>query len=107
MNINYFWLNTIALAVGTFAIRFSIIAISHRVKFSDRLKEIFTFIPAAILPALIAPMVFFHHGHIDKIWGKERFLILVLATIVCYFTKNLLTTLGFGLGMLYLVSQYL
>lgn len=101
---NYFWLNIFLLAVGTFAIRFSIIAISSRLTISQRLREIFSYIPAAILPAFIAPAVFFHRGQVDFLNGKERFFILVAATVISFYTRSTLLTIGFGLGALYLVG---
>jgi branched-subunit amino acid transport protein len=101
----YFWNNIFILALGTIAIRGSIIALSTKIKISERWKEVFSFIPASILPAFVAPAVFFHKGQVDWIFGKERFLALMLATVVCYFSKSTLTTIGFGLAALYLLSQ--
>lgn len=101
---DYFWLNVFFLAAGTLAIRGSIIAISSRVKISDRVKELFSFIPAAILPAFVAPAVFFHPGAVSWLMEKERLIILILATIVCYFTRSTLATICFGLIALYIVT---
>ena len=102
---DYFWYNVFFLSLGTMAIRFSFIALSTRVLISDRMKEIFSFIPAAILPALIAPMVFFHQGTVAWALGKERVLVLVASTVVCVFTGSTLITIGFGLIALYLMSM--
>lgn len=104
MNDQYFWLNIFLLAIGTFAIRGSIIAISSKVKISDRTKELFSYIPAAILPAFVAPAVFFHKGHTEWLFEKERLVILILATVLCWFTRSTLATICFGLVALYLVS---
>ncbi len=100
---NYFWTNVFLLSVGTLLIRGSIIAISSKVKISDRWREIFSYIPAAILPAFIAPAVFFHQGHADWLYGKERVLILILATIVCYVSKSTMATIACGLIALYFI----
>jgi len=100
----YFWLNVFFLSLGTIAIRGSIIAISHRAVISDRIKELFSFIPAAILPAFVAPAVFFHEGHVQWALGKERLLILILAVVVCYWLRSTLVTVCFGLIALWLVS---
>lgn len=103
--LDYYWLNVILLALGTIAIRGSIIALSARTRISDRMKEMFTFIPAAILPAFIAPAVFFHKGEVAMVLGKERVLILLLASVVCWFTRSTLATVGFGLAALYLFTS--
>lgn len=102
----YYWVNVLLLAIGTLAIRGSIIALSAKVKISDRLKELFTFIPAAILPAFVAPAVFFHKGSVDWVFGKERAVVLVLATILCAVTRSTLATIAFGLVALYLFTNF-
>ena len=101
----YFWWCISLLALGTIAIRVSFISISSRVRIPPRVRELFSFVPAAILPALIAPMVFFHQGQVDWLYGKERLLVLFLATIVCAFTRHMLLTLTFGLAMLYVLTH--
>ena len=102
----YYWINVFLLAVGTLAIRGSIIAISAKFKISERLKELFTFIPAAILPAFVAPAVFFHEGSVSWLMGKERVVVLVLATILCAITRSTLATISFGLIGLYLFTNF-
>lgn len=99
----YFWFNVICLGLGTVSIRGSIVAISSKIHISNRWREIFSYIPAAILPAFVAPAVFFHRGSVEVLWGEERFLVLMLATFVSYFTRSTLLTISFGLGFLYLV----
>lgn len=102
----YFWFNVIALSLGTFVIRASLILLSSKLKISNRAKEIFTFIPAAILPALVAPMVYFHKGQVDWVLGKERLLVLILATLFCYYTKSMVVTITVGLSLLYALTYY-
>lgn len=101
----YFWLNVLLLAIGTFAIRGSIITLSARIKISDRFRELFSFIPAAVLPALLAPAVFYHSGEVTWLLGKERFFVLVLAVVVSYFSRSMLATVGFGLVVLYIITH--
>ncbi len=100
----YFWFNILFLCLGTIAIRGSIIALSAKVKISDRLKELFSFIPAAILPAFIAPSVFFHQGHVNWAFDKERLLIVILAIAVSYRFRSTLAVIAFGLVSLYLIT---
>jgi branched-subunit amino acid transport protein len=103
---NYFWLNIFFLSIGTIAIRFSFIAFSSKFKVTEQMKQIFSFIPSAILPALIAPSVFFHNGSVAILQGKERFVVLILSTIVCFFLRSTLATIVFGLVLLYLLNNY-
>lgn len=107
INPNYFWIVIFFLSIGTFLLRFSLIALSSRVTISDRTKEILSYIPAAVLPAFIAPAVYFHKGQVDWIFGKERILALAFATIILLLTRSILLTIVSGLLILYLVSQFL
>lgn len=100
----YLWTNVLLLALGTFAIRGSIVAISSRVPIPERARELFSFIPAAILPAFFAPAVFFHRGQIEWAGGKERLLVLTLATVVCSLSRSTTATLATGLIALYALS---
>lgn len=70
------WFNIFAMAVGTLAIRVSIIA-------------------------FIAPAAFYHQGSVTALAGKERFVILVAATFVSFYTRSTFLTIAFGLGALY------
>lgn len=102
---DYFWKNIFILTIGTIAIRYSIIAISSKIVISGRTKQIFSFIPAAILPALTVPMVFFAKGEVVWLHGKERLAVLIFATVVCYLTRSTLATIVFGLAGLYLLKM--
>lgn len=101
---SYFWTNIFMLAAGTLLIRGSFIAISSRVQINPRWREIFSFIPAAILPAFIAPAVFFHQGHIEILANKERFFVLLLSTAVCSFSRSTFATIAFGLTLLFVLN---
>ena len=102
-----FWITILLLAAGTLGIRGSLIALSSKVQISARTREIFSYIPAAILPAFLAPAVVFHQGEIDLLVGKERLLVAVLATAICFKTRSTLWTILGGLTALALLSRLL
>lgn len=102
---NYFLIIVLLLTLGTITIRGCFIALSRRMVITPQLKQLFTYIPAAIFPALIVPATFFHQGHVALVQGKERFVVLVLATIAAYFVRNTLFVVLFGLSLLYFISQ--
>jgi branched-subunit amino acid transport protein len=103
---NYFWTNIFLLATGTILIRFSIIAASSKIRITDRHKQLFSFIPAAVLPALTLPLVYFHQGQIVWLAGKERLIILLVAIGLSYFIRSMVLTIFFGMFGLYLLSQF-
>lgn len=101
----YFWINIFFLAIGTIIIRGSIIAVSDKIQISDRTKELFSYIPAAILPAFVAPAVFFHQGQVSWAFGKERFIVLILSLVICFKTRSTVATIVVGLLALYVITQ--
>ncbi len=101
---NYFLTNVTLLTIGTIIIRGSFISLSGKMNISAKVKDLFTYIPAAILPAFIIPAAFFHQGNVEWLAGKERFIVLLMAAIACYFYRNTLFVICFGLSLLYIVS---
>lgn len=100
---NYFLQNTILMIIGTLCIRGSFIAMASRLKISPKIRELFSFIPAAILPAIFVPATFFHQGSLEALMGKERFVVLVVCLVATYFVRNTLFCVALGLSLLYLL----
>ncbi len=98
---NYFLTNTLLMIIGTVCIRGSFIAFASRLKITPITRELFTFIPAAILPAIFIPATFFHQGQMALIAGKERFVVLLICLGATYFIRNTLFCVGLGLSLLY------
>lgn len=101
----YFLLNVVLLAMGTLIIRGCFIALSGKMKNSEKLRELFSFIPAAVLPAFIFPATFFHRGVVESIYGKERVMILIASAVVFFFVRSTLLIITFGLTLLFVVTQ--
>lgn len=104
---SYFLANVALLTVGTIIIRGSFISLSGKMKNTEKLRELFSYIPAAIFPAIIVPATFFHHGKVEWLMQKERFVILLASVVVSYFIRNTLFIVVFGLSLLYIVTTFL
>lgn len=102
---NYFLLNVLLLTLGTIFIRGFFISLSGKMKVSEKMRELFSFIPSAVLPAFIFPATFYHQGVIEAVGGKERFLVLVISGIIFYFKRSTLLIISVGLILLFLVTQ--
>lgn len=101
-NSNFFIIVAI-LSVATFLIRASFVFFSDRLVLNKEVKDLFSFIPAAILPALFMPMTFFFEGVNESLFGKERLIALCLALVVSFYSKNILCTILVGLGVLFFI----
>lgn len=94
------------MIIGTLCIRGSFIAMASRMKISPKIRELFSFIPAAILPAIFVPVTFFHQGSIDPLMGKERFLVMIVCLVATYFIRNTLFCVALGLSLLYFLHLF-
>lgn len=100
----YFLINVCLLTVGTIFIRGFFISMSGKMKNTEKFRELFSYIPAAIFPAIIIPASFFHQGKVEWLMQKERFLILLISFVASYFVRSTLFIITFGLALLYLVT---
>lgn len=104
---SHFWTIVISLGAGTICIRASFFFLYSYMKISPRIKKAFTFIPAAVLPALVVPSVVFHQGSVELLAGHERILALLVATIISYKTHSVLLTVVVGLASLFMINSFL
>lgn len=102
----YFWSILFFMIIGTICIRGSIIAMSSKFKINDRVRELFSYFPAAIFPAFIVPNAFYHQGQSQMFAGKERLVILALAAFISLWSRSTIATIASGLVALYFLAQY-
>lgn len=102
-----FWVVIFFLSLGTYTTRVFFLLLSDRIRIPESLKKLFSYIPAAVLPALITPMVVFHQGSLELLAEYERPLVMVFATLVCFWSKSMVVTVGFGLTALYVLNLFL
>ena len=102
MNSAYFWSTVLPLSFGTLCIRLSFIFIS-RLRISKTLERLFSYIPAAVLPALFTPMVIFHKTNPDFLFDYKRTLAFVIGACFCLYSKNILLTILVGLLSLFVI----
>lgn len=103
---SYFLIVVALLSIGTILIRGSFISLSGKMVINQKVRDLFTYIPAAILPALIIPATYFYQGKVDYLMGKERFVIILTAFVLGHFIRNTLAIVSFGLIALYFVSNF-
>ena len=70
MNSLSIWLLFLALAVGTFALRFSFIYLFGKVDMPDWLRRALRFVPASVLAALVFPALTYPNGVLDLSLGN-------------------------------------
>lgn len=98
------WLVIIGAGIITYAIRLSMIVASDRLVLPDNLQRALSYVPVAVLSAIIFPEVLQPGGQLDLSLGNARLIAGLAATLVAYFTKNVMWTVVAGMGVLWSIQ---
>jgi len=98
------WLLFIALALGTFALRFSFIYLFGKVDMPDWLRRALRFVPASVLAALVFPALTYPNGALDLSLGNVRLLAGIGGALVAWRTKNVLWTIAVGMILFWVLQ---
>ena len=91
------WFLIIYCGLITFFTRFSMIALLKKEMFNDRVREVLSYVPSAIFPAIIFPAIFLDNAGSIQIEDNPKILAAFIATIIGIFTKNIIATIFSGL----------
>ncbi len=81
----------------TFLTRFSMIALLKKEMFNKRIREILSFVPSAIFPAIIFPAIFLDNSGSFLLQDNPKILASIIAVIVGMLSNNILATIISGL----------
>ena len=87
----------------TFLTRFSMIAVLKKEMFNDRLREILSYVPSAIFPAIIFPAIFLNNSGTIQLEDNPKILASIIAIIIGILSKNILATIFSGLAAYWLL----
>ena len=91
------WSLIIYCGLITFFARFSMIALIKKKMFNDRVREVLSYVPSAIFPAIIFPAVFLDNSGVLDIESNPKIIAAIIATIIGVVSKNILATIFSGL----------
>ena len=74
------------------------IAILKKEMFNDKIREVLSYVPSAIFPAIIFPAIFLDNAGSLQIEDNPKILAAIIATIVGIFTRNIIATIFSGLA---------
>ena len=92
------WYLIIYCGLITFFTRFSMIALLKKEMFNDRVREVLSYVPSAIFPAIIFPAIFLNNAGSIQIEDNPKILAAFIAMVVGIFTKNTIATIFSGLA---------
>lgn len=94
----------IILGIITYLYRFSFISAKGK-KFAEKIPPQFLMLLApATFSAIIANNILSHQANPQEL--KQKIIVAALALPVAYLTKNIIVTLVFGLGLLYVIQNF-
>ena len=81
----------------TFLTRCSMIALLKKEMFNDRIREVLSYVPSAIFPAIIFPAIFLDNFGSIQLEDNPKILASIIAMIIGILSKNVLATIFSGL----------
>tara|TARA_B100000161_G_C33164291_1_gene244441 strand:- start:78 stop:392 length:315 start_codon:yes stop_codon:yes gene_type:complete len=97
------WALIIYCGLITFFTRFSMIALLKKEMFNDRIREILSYVPSAIFPAIIFPAIFLDNSGDFQLENNPKIMAAVIAMIVGIISKNIIATIFSGLASYWLL----
>ncbi len=98
------WLVILGVAGVTFLLRASFILFANPHKFPHAFRQALTFVPPAVLAAIVAPGLLMPHGAFDATLANPRWIAGLIALAVALGVRNPLAPIAAGLPALWLLQ---
>ncbi len=92
------WALIIYCGLITYLTRFSMIALIKKEMFNNRIREVLSYVPSAIFPAIIFPAIFLDSSGLILIEDNPKIIAAIIATIIGIFSRNIIATIFSGLA---------
>ena len=92
------WALIIYCGIITYLTRFSMIAILKKEMFNNRVREVLSYVPSAIFPAIIFPAIFLDDLGVFQFEDNPKILAALIAMIIGILSRNIVATIISGLA---------
>ena len=92
------WALIIYCGIITYLTRFSMIALLKKEMFNDRIREVLSYVPSAIFPAIIFPAIFLDNMGQFQLENNPKILAAAIAMIIGILSRNIIATIFSGLA---------
>ena len=92
------WVLIIYCGLITFLTRFSMIALLKKEMFNERIREILSFVPSAIFPAIIFPAIFLDNSGDFQLENNPKIIAAIIAMLIGIVSQNIVATIISGLA---------
>jgi branched-subunit amino acid transport protein len=91
------WSLIIYCGLITFFSRYLMIAVLKKEMFTDRIREVLSFVPSAIFPAIIFPAIFLDTAGDFLLENNPKIFAAIIAIVAGLVSKNVIATIFSGL----------
>jgi branched-subunit amino acid transport protein len=91
------WLLIMLMALVTFVPRYLPFALAGKLKLPAAMEQALSFVPIAVLSAIVAQTSLIHEGSIDLSWQNYHAVAALAAFVAALVTRHLFATIGTGL----------
>ena len=92
------WALIIYCGLITYLTRFSMIALIKKEMFNDRVRQVLSYVPSAIFPAIIFPAIFLDNSGSFLIEDNPKIIAAIIATLIGIFSRSIIATIFSGLA---------
>ena len=92
------WALIIYCGLITYLTRFSMIALIKKEMFNERIRQVLSYVPSAIFPAIIFPAIFLDSSGLILVEDNPKIIAAIIATIIGIFSRNIIATIFSGLA---------
>jgi branched-subunit amino acid transport protein len=101
------WIVMISVGLLTFLTRLSFMALLERIKLPAAFQRALRLVPIAVLSAIIAQELGYQNNTLALSPANPRLLAGMVATLVAYFTKNVIWTIVAGMATFWILQIWL
>ena len=92
------WALIIYRGLITYLTRFSMIALIKKEMFNERIREVLSYVPSAIFPAIIFPAIFLDDSGSILIENNPKIMAALIAALIGIFSRSIIATIFSGLA---------
>ena len=97
------WALIIYCGLITYLTRFTMISLIKKEMFNERIREILSFVPSAIFPAIIFPEIFINDVGLFQIDDNPKIIAAIIAVLIGIFSRSIIATIFSGLASFWLL----
>ena len=92
------WALIIYCGLITYLTRFLMIALIKKEMFNNRVREVLSYVPSAIFPAIIFPAIFLDGSGSILVEDNPKIMAALIAALIGIFSRSIIATIFSGLA---------